>query len=594
MDNGGWRRFQRLNINKKNLSKHARKMETNTTRHAHKFVVKKLNSIRDVRRRIVAWLSLVGLLILAATAQMMWFESSYRTTAAVTGGTYAEGMLGSIDTLNPLYARTHAEQSVSRLLFSSLYDYDQTGHLRADIATGYTIDGTERIYTLTLRKGVKWHDGTNLNADDVVYTVNLMKNPDSRALLQSSWENITVKALDEHTVQFELPTTYAAFPHALTFAILPKHILSDIDPGALRENVFSLSPVGSGPFSLSYYQSQSTGSNKIVHMSAWQDYYRGTPKLSRFEIHSYNSSADISRAVKTHEVNAAFDMSDKDVSSLENMEMEQLPINSGVYALINTQSQFLKNKQLRQALQIGTDTTALRQNFIIPRPALDYPFIPSQASSVDLPKKPAYNIDAAKKLLAKEGWNVGKDGIRTKDGVKLAIRLVALKDDHYTAVMQNLAEQWRKLGFSVNVLQFDPTVTNQSFAQAILQPRAYDILVNELAIGADPDVYAYWHSSQITAAGLNFTNYKNDIVDDALFSARLRNTVSLRDQKYRTFAQQWLDDAPAIGLYRSTVEYIHSVKTESLPRGEVLPTITDRYNNVIYWTAEQAQVYKTP
>ncbi len=594
MDNGGWRRFQKLKINKKNLSKRARKMETATTRHANRFVVSKLNSIRDVRRHIVGWLSIVGLLIIAVTAQMIWFESSYRTTAAIKGGTYAEGMLGPIDTLNPLYAKSHAELSVSRLLFSSLYDYDNTGHLRPDIATGISLDSTERIYTVTLRKDVKWHDGTNLTADDVVFTVNLMKNPDSRALLQSSWSGITAQALDEHTVQFTLPRMYAAFGHALTFAVLPKHILGSVDPGSMRENTYSLAPIGSGPFSLSYYQSMNASTDKIVHMTAWKQYYQGAPKLSRFEIHSYGLSSDISKAVQQHEVNAAFDLNDSDIAKLQGTTVGQYPVNSGVYALLNTRSQVLKDKQVRKAMQLGTDTAALRRSFLIQKPALDYPFIPSQITGAPLPLKPAYNTAKAMSLLDQAGWKLANDGTRSKDGVKLAVRLVALKDSQYTTVMQNLSEQWRKLGFTVNIMQFDPTQTDQSFAQAILQPRDYDVLVNELSIGGDPDVYAYWHSSQVTSAGLNFTNYKNDIVDDTLFSARLKNDTTLRDQKYRSFAQIWLDDAPAIGLYQSAVEYTHSAKTTSLPSAEILPTITDRYNNVIYWTADQGHVYKTP
>src|SRR5690606_28507239 len=101
----------------------------------------------------------------------------------------------------------------------------------------------------------KWHDGQPVTAADVVNTVEMMKNPNVRSYMRSSWLDVKVTEIDTYTVQFGLPAPHAAFPHALTFAILPKHIISQIPAGSMRESTFSLSPVGSGPFSLRLLQS---------------------------------------------------------------------------------------------------------------------------------------------------------------------------------------------------------------------------------------------------------------------------------------------------------------------------------------------------
>ena len=309
-DKHGWKQFDRLNFDSKNFSKRMKKAEGATTRHAHKFIVKRLDNIRSARRQIVGWLLLVGIMIAAVGVQLLWFQRGYQTTAAAAGGTYAEASLGPIETLNPLYASSDAEVAASRLLFSSLYTYDKTGHLNGDLADGMQVDDTGRIYTVSLRPGAKWHDGTQLTAKDVSFTVNLIKNPETRSPLRVNWEDVKVEAINDTTVKFTLPAVYAAFPYALTFSILPEHILGTVAPGAVRENTFSRSPMGSGPFSFRLLQTaEASQDHKVVHMNAFEKYYGGTPKLNRFEVHAYGTEEGIIRALRTGEVSAAANIS---------------------------------------------------------------------------------------------------------------------------------------------------------------------------------------------------------------------------------------------------------------------------------------------
>lgn len=592
-----WKKFRKLSFDTKSLSKRMRKVETSSTRHAHRFVVKRLNSLQDAKRGIIIWLMLLAGLIFAVGLQSFWFQNSYRQTASVAGGTYAEGMRGPIRTLNPIYAQTSAELSAAKLIFSGLYDYDGSGHLRSDIATGYSISDKGKKYTVTLRKDVKWHDGQNLTADDVAFTVNTMKNPDVRSTLRTSWAGIKATALDPQTVEFVLPSAYAAFPHALTFSILPKHTLGSVEPGTLRENTFSISPVGTGPFTLRLLQTVKDDEGmKVAYLAKWPQYYRGPAKLDRFEIHTYATATETVKALKQRDITAALNINSEVAVIPEGMfSIRSRPTQSAVYSIFNTDSTILKDKAIRQALQIGTDTKKVRSTIPYTVPMFDLPFSKRQVETSSLPAKPEYDLVKASKLLDGAGWKSSKDGgIRMKGDQKLQLRLVAPKDSEYSLVTAELQRQWKQLGIEVELFEFDNTKTDQSFAQAVLQPRAYDVLVNELSIGADPDVFAYWHSSQATIDGLNLANYKSTIADDALLSARLRSEQSLRNEKYRVFAEQWLKDAPAIGLYQSVIEYAETPRVKSFTDDMILPTATDRYSNIQYWTTEYAQVYKTP
>ncbi len=594
-DNDRWQQFQRPSFDRKKLSRRVKKAESATIRHAHKFLVGRIDNIRGVRRHIIVWLALIGVTIIAVSLQFIWFQQSYQTTAPSSGGTYAEGSLGPIDTLNPLYVSSSAETAASRLIFSSLYSYDSTGHLQGDLAEGMKIDPSGTIYTVKLRSNALWHDDTTVTAKDVAFTVNLIKNPEARSPLQTNWQDVTATALDDTTVQFKLPAVYAAFPHALTFAILPEHLLGRVAAGAIRENAFSRSPIGSGPFTLRLLQSvDTTKGHKVANMTAFAKYYKGAPRLGRFEIHAYATQEEIVKALRAGEVSAATDVNGVGADSIDthNYSIISRPINSGVYALFNNDNPILKDKNVRQALQLATDTKAIRSALMGNVPPLDLPFVNGQLTGDDVPHAPATDAVKAAALLDQAGWKL--DGtIRKKDGTKLALTITTIKNSQYEKALETLVGQWRKLGIEVTTVVADTTDPSTNFIQT-LQQRNYDVLLYELFIGADPDVYAYWHSSQIASNGFNFSNYVNTIADAALASSRSRLEPELRNAKYKTFARQWLDDVPAIGLYQPVTEYIFDKHVESLNLTAKLISPADRYANILYWSVGQETVYKTP
>ncbi|MNU00004.1 hypothetical protein D3C72_2430130 [compost metagenome] len=68
----------------------------------------------------------------------------------------------------------------------------------------------------------------------------------------------------------------------------------------------------------------------------------------------------------------------------------------------------------------------------------------------------------------------------------------------------------------------------------------------------------------------------------------------LRNAKYISFAKQWLQDVPAIGLYQPVAYYVHAKTSQSMNPATQLISTRDRYADVLYWTADQSTVYKTP
>ena len=375
---GKWRRIPKMSFSSKDLAKRMKKVEGGAVKHAHRFVFKRWDNFRQARQRVALWVLSIGVIIGATGLQFWWYQQEYRTTAYAQGGTYAEAVLGPVDTLNPIFAKTSAEEAAGELLFARLLTYDSTGHLNYDLADSMSVSEDGKVYTLTVRPNAKWQDGTYIRARDVVFTVNLLKNPATHTTL-TGWGDITATEVDDVTVAFTLPAAYAAFPHALRFLpILPERVLRDIAPAQLQESSFSKNPVASGPYTLRLLQNVDTATDKkIIHLARNPEYYKGAAKLDRIQLLVYGSTDDIKRALATAEVNAASDLPVTMTSGLtkERYTVEYTPVNNGIYALLNTTSPILGDKAVRQALQAATNTQEIRTAVGGELPALYSPFL---------------------------------------------------------------------------------------------------------------------------------------------------------------------------------------------------------------------------
>ncbi|MFZ1258641.1 MAG: peptide ABC transporter substrate-binding protein [Candidatus Saccharimonas sp.] len=592
----GWKQFKPIKLDRKRLARRVKRAEGVTQRHAHRFIVRRINNIRLVSREITTWLFIVGGMIAAIGLQLYWGQQQYMEQASVKGGTYVEGVIGQVDTLNPLYVSTASEASVARLIFSSLYNYDQLGSIHQDLASQLSVDQTGKIYTVKMRGDATWHDGKKVTAKDVVFTINVIKNPAARSPLRINWLDVSAVAVDDTTVQFTLPAVYAAFPHALTFPVLPQHELQNVTPAALRESTFSRAPVGSGPFSFRLLQAaDAVSKHKVVHLLANEHYYDGAPKVSRFELHAFLTEESLLSSLKAGELSGASGLSSGSLSVVDGKRYNTVPQakSSGVYLLLNMNNATLKDIKVRKALQVGTDTALLRKKVGGKVNPLDGPILLSQLDGEDVPRLPVADSKKAATLLDEAGWTLtGSD--RMKEGKKLEFTITTTNRAENSAIVDSLTEQWRQLGIQVHRKTVDTSRVSSTFVQDTLLGRNYEILLYELAIGADPDVYAYWHSSQIGQTGYNFTNYSSKAADASLASARSRLEPNLRNAKYKQFVRQWQEDAPAIALYQPVQNYAYNKNVDSVTSGSLLANEADRYAKVQYWTVHSTAVYKTP
>lgn len=557
-------------------------------------LLRRFDRLAAVRRFVISWTGLMFLLISALIGQNLALSGYYQQLKYVPGGIYDEGVVGRFTNSNPIYATSDADASVSRLIFAGLFTYDADGKLAGDLAQNYTTDARGTSYTVHLKKNLKWQDGQPLTSRDVVFTYKTIQNPDTLSPLQVSWQGIEVSAPDPQTVVFKLPGVLAAFPNNLTNGIVPEHLLKDIKPVDLRSADFNtVKPVGAGPFSWQAIQVRGNGdprrSQQQIALAPFDGYAGGKPKLQKLTVNVYGDKKDLIAAYATNKLTAAegLDALPDKLKSRGNLQQNSLPLRAATMVFFKTTDGLLADKTIRQALVRGTDVSAITDRLGYPTRQVREPILAGQTGYDPALVQPSYDTKAAKQQLEEAGWKEGKGGVRTKDGKTLSFTLTAADTTEYRKVTRQLKSQWQEIGVDLNV-----RLLGSSEFQNVLTSHDYQALLYGISIGADPDVFVYWDSSQAdirSNARLNLSEWNNKTADEGLEAGRTRTDPTLRTIKYKPFLEAWRDEAPALGLYQPRLLYITRGPVDGLSKAPI-NTATDRFNNVQNWQIRQAKV----
>lgn len=219
-------------------------------------------------------------------------ESEYDENAVVTWA-----LSGSWDSLCPLASTTLVADGAVSTIFDPLLKPDGVGDYAGFLAESYEFVDSNSAIIFHLRDNVKWHDGEPFDADDVIFTTNLIADGSyttSRRLflqnvagcnasgVEESEGSAAVEKIDQYTVKFTLKNPMSkqgAFANIYNFYMLPEHLLKDADPATILENDFWVNPVGTGAFK---YESQIPGDSLTVTSNP--DYYLGAPQYAKLVV----------------------------------------------------------------------------------------------------------------------------------------------------------------------------------------------------------------------------------------------------------------------------------------------------------------------
>jgi peptide/nickel transport system substrate-binding protein len=594
------RTYHRLKMNARRRIRRQKRQVENITVQAdnslERHFFKRISRLYEVRRFVVSWSLLLLFIGVGAIWQVKGLDKFYLELAPVSGGTYREGIIGSFTTANPLFSVGSADVAVSELVFSGLFRLSPGSVLEPDLAIDYKIDATGLKYTVRLRDDVYWHDGKKFTASDVVFTYNTIKNPEVKSPLFAGWSTVSVSAIDDFNVEFTLPNILSSFQFSLTNGIVPEHILGTIAAADLRSTTFNtVNPIGTGPFVYKSVEVIGTDIDKRaekVMLESNSNYFRSVPKIDGITIRTYRDEEVMQEAFIDKEIASMVGLQTVSDTVLadESVKTFSTPLSSQVMVFMNNSSPLLNDVKVRQALLRATDTKKIRDSIGYQLVESDSPFLKSHFTYNAEKTQKGYDVAEADRLLNEAGWIKAADGMRYKNNQMLKLNLVSQSLSEYSTVARGIQQQWGELGVSVVPL-LKPEEDIQSGS---IGSHDYDVLLYGISVGPDPDVFAYWHSSQAdprVKSRLNLSEFKNQQADTALESGRTRLDESLRKIKYEPFIDAWLNDTPAIALYQPRFLFVVRGTLEGYSTGE-FNSPSDRFYSISNWQVRRDRIIK--
>lgn len=320
------------------------------------------------------------------------------------GGSYREGMVGSPRFINPIYAASNdADRALTELIFSGLMQYDDQGKIVLDIAESFSIEDDGKTYAVTLKNDTQWHDGKPLTADDVIFTIKTIQNPDYKSPLRGNYLGMEVEKESDYQMRFKLKDAYAGFLERLTFKILPKHIWENISPQNFLLTNYNLQPIGSGPYQFKKLEQDSRGAITAVHLTG----FKGKPYIAEFSFYFFQNEEALMKAARGGQLDG-FVLPPSHYGTLDkNKNYQEVPLLLPRYFAIflnKDQSKLLANEKIRKALNYATDKEEIIREVLSGKAmAVQSPILPEMYGFKEPINFYEFDPQLAEKLLAKAG-----------------------------------------------------------------------------------------------------------------------------------------------------------------------------------------------
>lgn len=397
---------------------------------------------------------LAGLALLAACADQVPMEEVVGEPQP--GGTAIIAVLTDFQAFNPVVNTSIiTDEVMKQMLFTPIVQYDESLEPKPHLAESWEL--TDSSVTFRLRDDVRWHDGVPVTPEDVAFTFELAKNPETASLLGSAYLNRVASAtvLDERTIRFDFVSPHAQALDGFWWPPLPRHLLEGIPPAELAQAPFNQQPVGSGPFRF-----LSWGRNQQLRLAANDDYpeglggrpyvdqvvFRVIPEPTTMITELLNGSADM----------IGYTLLPDQAVQLTNqrgVELRHYPSREFTYVGWNNAHPLFEDARVRRALAMGINRPelihAMLHDLAVPASGMIPPWSPLYHEIEPLPYDPA----EARRLLGEAGWTDSNgDGVLDRAGRPFRFQLLVNSANRMHQDIATVMQQgWGELGIAVEL-----------------------------------------------------------------------------------------------------------------------------------------------
>lgn len=463
------------------------------------------------------------------------------------GGRILFGSIAEASNLIPYLTSDSASHEVADLLYVAPLRYNKDLQPEPWAAESWSMEEGGRLMRFTLRKGILWEDGRELTAEDVAFTCRLAADPATGSPYAEDFLRIKeLRVLDRYTFEVRYEQFFARAVSTWMSPILPRHLLEGQN---IRETPFSRRPVGAGPYRLKSWEPGSR-----ITLTASPTYFGGKPHISEVVYRIIPDNATMFMETRAGRLDVM------DLSPLQYLRQTSGPLwekefhkyryLASVYIFLgfNLEHPFFRDARVRRAISMAINRDELIQGVLLGQgvPAFG-PFKPGSWAYHPTLRPVEQNLAAARALLAEAGFaDSNGDGLLDKDGTPLAFTILTNQGNEQRILTATVIQsQLEKIGIEVRIR----TVEWAAFIREFVNKGRFDAVILGWTITQDPDIFQVWHSSQAHDGGLNFTHYKNPVVDRLLEEARSTPDQARRAQLYARIQEILAEDQPYCFLF---------------------------------------------
>lgn len=557
---------------------------------------------------LVAIISLVGII--------GKINSMFLVDVPSNGGEITEGIVGFPTLVNPVIAFSDADKDLTSLIYSGLMRKTPDGDYIPDLAKTMDVSGNGTVYTFTLKDGIEFHNGKDITVDDIIFTIDKIKDPLTKSPKKSSWDGVIVNKIDEKTIEFRLPQPYISFMDNTTLGILPSQLWKNVSTKEFNLSTLNSKAVGSGPFKVRKVIKNSDGLSERYELVRFNGFALGKPLIKKLNIVSFASEKELIKSFQGGSIDQAGGISPENASSIlkggNKINSVNLPRVFGIF-FNSSKNKIFSDEELVKLLNKAIDRQEIVDKVLSGYGEIIDSPIPKKVLDKEISEKfTATTIEEINASLDKAGWKLGDDGIRVKGGkttktvtkkvngktvkqnvttsspeTRLSFSLTTGDAPELKQAVSIIKEQLLKIGVEVDIKKvYETGQVNQ-----LIHAREYEALFFGQIIYHESDLYSYWHSSQKMGPGLNIGLYDNKKVNSILESAQKIMSREDRLQKYEDLSDEFKNDIPAIMVYSPLYLYATSNNLVNLNLSNIT-TPSDRFLSSYLWSADTDKVYK--
>jgi peptide/nickel transport system substrate-binding protein len=500
--------------------------------------------------------------------------------------------------LNPMLNSAAPTLDIGMFVYSWTIRYDDKARPVPDalreiptIANGdVSKDGLTLKYKL--RTNMKWQDGPAVTCNDLKFTWQAVMNTHNNVTTTDGYKDIgSIDCTDPYVAVIHMKKLYAPFLQQLwsvnsNAPILPAHLLAKYndDKGSFNTAPYNALPVGSGPFKVVAWNR-----GQDVRMVANPDFYLGKPKLKEVIYKILPDENTVVTQLQTHELDMlALGTSLKwpeytrlAADPRNGLKAVRVDAFSWSHADFNLRHPIVSDIQVRRALAYATDKNEIIQKVAhgsaIPANTDQQPHY-SWAYTDDIVHYP-YDPAKAEALLDADGWKVGRDGVRVKNGQRLEFTLSTQTESSNGKANETvLQRQWREVGAQADIKNYPTSQFFDNSTNGILQGGHYDVALFGWLGAADPDDSAIYSGNNLAPHGQNAMYWENRTATAAMSDALSTIDQARRKRDYVVVQQQLALDVPTIILYFNRVPYVYNSDLKGFDPSPVISAFWDPWN----------------